>query len=140
MRDDQFITTCSLKFADGHTLDLGVFDSFSGGEGDSEDTKYNEGGGSQLALGGRQTRADFTVGRLFKKDRDPDVYRKVDAARGKATLVAKRQPLDDDGNPFGKPITWRGKVKTVTAPDSDSNSGTNPALWTIACSAKGDLA
>lgn len=140
MRDDQFLTTVKVQYPNGQTEDLGIFDSFQGGEGDSEETMYKPGGSAQKPLGGRQSRGAFTVGRLYERARDFGPFRRVDAARGKASVVVKRQPLDDDENPYGSPITYRGKVKTVTAPDSDSNSGSNPALWTIACTPEGDLA
>lgn len=118
--------------------DLGVFDSFDGGDGDSEETKYPPGAmGPEESLGGRQTRDNFTVGRRYKLDRDHPLYVWLDSRRGKGEFKGSAQPLDPDGNPYGKPLPLRGKLKKVTRPKHNSTSS-DPAMIELEISAHGD--
>ena len=47
---------------------------------------------------------------------------------GKGSVVITKQPLDIDGNPWGDPITYKGKLKAVTPPEHDSTSNTEALL------------
>lgn len=101
---------------------LGVFDTFSGGGGTSEDVKHARGGGSsEHAMGGRQTRENITIGRDFDADRD-DIHW-MESRRGKGKLVVTDQPLDEDYNPKGKARVYTGKLLNVTPGEADANSG-----------------
>lgn len=102
--------------------DLGLFETWSGGDGDSDDTRYTEGGGNEIPLGGKQTREPITVGRLFKSDRDLAVYPWLDSRRGKGDAVFTKQVVDDEENPVGSAIVRRGKLKKVTDPEADKGS------------------
>lgn len=134
MRSSQYSVTVSL---DGSPL--GVFDKFEGGEGDSEETKYRPGAmGAEESLGGQQTRANFTVGRRYRLDRDHAKFPSIDSKRGKGRVVASKQPLDTDGNPYGKPLVYTGTLKGVTAPDHDSMSD-DAAMLELEVTANGDL-
>jgi hypothetical protein len=57
---------------------------------------------------------------------------------GKALVAVARQPLDADGQPFGKPLLYTGKLLTVTPGDTDSNS-TAAQLWQIVVSTEGEV-
>jgi hypothetical protein len=101
---------------------LGLFETWSGGDGDSDDTPYTEGGGNMVSLGGKQTRDAITIGRLMKEDRDLPIFQWLDNQRGKAQCVFTKQYVDDEENPVGTPIQRRGKLKKVTDPEADKNS------------------
>jgi hypothetical protein len=119
--------------------DLREFDQSTGGAGESAEKKYREGGArDQTVLGGARMRANVTVERLFKGERDGPIFKAIDNARGKAMIVTK-QPLDDDFNEFGEPIIYRGKVKNVTGPDTDSNDDDGETKLVIEQSTAGAL-
>ena len=117
-RQDQFNVTVVV---DGRNL--GTFDRKSGGEVDSEELKYRPGAmAQQISLGGFQNVGNVTVGRLFDLGRDlPDVPFLTHRA-GKADMTIVVQHLDVDGNPFGKPYTYVGKMKQYTPPEHNSES------------------
>ena len=117
-REDQTLITVSV----GGT-NLGVFDKLEGGEIDSEETKYRPGGmQEQLSLGGYRNVGNITVSRLYDVYRDHTLMPTLIAGVGKALVSVSRQPLDIDGNPFGAPITYTGKLKALTPNDLDSES------------------
>lgn len=133
-RSDQYAVSVSI---DG--TPLGVFDTFGGGAVDSQETKYRPGAMStEVSLGGTRTVGNVTVGRLYDLARDHDLVRWLmgRAGRGRATIT--KQPLDTDRNPFGRPLVYTGKLKTVTPPDHDSNDS-NPSVWTMEISTEGDV-
>lgn len=132
-RVDQHLTTAVI---DGEPW--GVFDTFEGGEADSEETRYRPGGmAPQKSLGGRATVGTITIGRLLELETDwARVLRLHETRTGKAWVTVSRQPLDIDGNPYGEPQVKRGKLKTVTLPDSDSESD-DPAVWTMTITPEG---
>jgi hypothetical protein len=102
--------------------DIGVFETWSGGDGDSDDTPYREGDGSNTNLGGKPTRDPITIGRLVKPSRDIPIYPWLDSRRGKCEAVFTKQYVDDEENPIGQPIIRRGRFKKVTDPEADKNS------------------
>jgi hypothetical protein len=107
---------------------LGIFDYKSGGEIDSTDNSYPPGNlGDPVSLGGRRTVGNITVRRLYDLQRDHVISQNYINWVGKAQVVITDQPLDPDGNAFGKPIAYRGTLKRVTFPDHDSTSD-DPAL------------
>jgi hypothetical protein len=129
-REDQYDVTVSVAYG-GRTIDLGTFDSFSGGEVDSEETKYYPGGmEQQLSLGGRRTVNNFTVGRLYKLDRDHPLMGWLLGGVGKASVTATKTSLTIDDTAVSNPLVYTGTVKTVTPPDHDSQSS-DPAVWTM---------
>lgn len=112
-------------------IDCGRFDAWTGGDGDSEETTYNEGGGNRVALGGQQTRDNVVCGRLFKYDRDLALYRLLDPRRGKARMTATKFVLDDDRNPISPPVAIRyGKLKRVSNPEANSNES-GESMWEV---------
>jgi hypothetical protein len=65
-REDTWLITCSV---DGR--DLGVFDTKSGGELDSEEAKYKPGGmAAEISLGGSRTYGNLTITRYADYVRD----------------------------------------------------------------------
>lgn len=132
MRDNQNLVSATI---DG--VDLGVFDTFEGGDADSDETKYFPGGmAPQRTLGGLPMVTNVTVGRLYDLARDHDIVRGLMNRQGKAQMTVSKQPLDIDGNPFGRPIIYHGILKTITPPKSDSNSN-SASVWTAVLSTEG---
>lgn len=119
---------------------LGTFDQSSGGAGESAEKKYREGGAvDHSVLGGARSRGNVTVERLFRAERDGSIFAALDNARGRKKMVVTKQPRDDDGNDFGKPLIYNGKVKTVTGPDTDSNDDDGETKLVIEQSTAGPL-
>lgn len=135
MRNDQYANTVTV---DGEPL--GVFDTLSGGEADSEETLYNPGGmAPAVSLGGRKTVSAVTLGRLYRLERDHDIVRALLPKRGKARVSVSRQPLDVDGNPFGSPFVYTGTLKTVTLPDTDSEDS-GASIWSMTITTENEVA
>lgn len=104
---------------------FGVWDKKSGGEVDSDDTKYYPGGmAPPISLGGRVTPGNVTLSRIFDRKDDGGKINTLLAAAGKGTVVISQRVLDQDGNPYGSPIIYNGKLKRVSVPDVDSESST----------------
>jgi len=118
MRQDQFAVTVVV---DG--TDLGTFDTFSGGEIDSEEVTYKPGGmAPRVSLGGSVTPGNVTVSVLFDLARFQEIIHWLISRAGKGEIVVNKQPLDVDGNAFGRPLVYRGKLKQVNPPEHDSES------------------
>lgn len=117
-RQDQYAITMSV---DG--VDTGVWDKLTGGEIDSEETKFKPGGmGASVSLGGSVEVGNLTISRLYGLTRDHDRVHALISRVGKAAVVINRQPLDADGNAYGRPLVYTGTLKTVTPPEVDSES------------------
>lgn len=105
----------------GEMIPLGVWDKWSGGEIDSDETKYNPGGmAPPVSLGGRRTTGNVTISRLYRLARDHNHLQRLIDGAGKSKAVLTRQPLDIQGNVYGKAVSYNAKLKRVTPPDLDS--------------------
>src|SRR5580765_3601646 len=101
--------------------DYGIWDKWSGGEVDSDETKYNPGAmAPPVSLGGRRTTGNVTISRLYRLHRDHLKVQKLLDAAGRSKAVIKRTPMDIRGNAFGHPIVYNATLKRVTPPDLDS--------------------
>lgn len=121
-REDQYNVTVSVTLRN-ETRDFGTFDTCEGGEVDSEETKYWPGGlGQQISLGGRRSVGNVTVGRLYDLARDHPNMGWLAGGVGKADVTVTKTSIDPDGNAFGRPLVYRGKMKQLTPPDHDSES------------------
>lgn len=134
MRQDQWLNTITI---DGRAL--GVWDTLSGGSVESEETKYKPGGmAPEVSLGGTTTVENVTLGRLLSRE-DWDFMHHLMASRvGKARCSISRQPLDVDGNPFGRPLVYTGVLQNVVPGDTDSNSS-DAQIWEITISTEGSI-
>lgn len=117
-REDTWLVSLAI---DGR--DLEVWDKWSGGEIDSDESKYRPGGmAAEVSLGGTRTLGEITIGREYDFLRDhplvPWLFNRVGSGR----CVMGRQPLDVNGVPQGSPTTYTGTLKTLTLPDIDSMS------------------
>lgn len=117
-RADQYAITVT---ADG--VDLGLWAKLEGGEIDSEETKFKPGGMLPgVSLGGTVEVGNVTVSKLYTLDETAPRMRSLRGRVGKADMVVNRQSLDVDGNVYGDPWVYRGKLKTITLPEVDSES------------------
>jgi hypothetical protein len=129
---------CNVWVA-GRKLGKEGWDKRSGGELDSEEYKFSPGAmAPSVSLGGRKTIGNITVSRLYRLVRDHQnllqfLYNHV----GKASMTVSQQPLDIDGNTFGKPIVWHGTLKRVTVPEMDSE-GSDAALIELEMTVEGE--
>lgn len=102
--------------------DCGIWDSWSGGDGGAEDQRYKRGGGVEESYGGKKTREPITVGRVFEDDRDGPLFDFLDNQRGiRNAATFRKQSVDDEENPVGRPTIRRGTLIKVTEPEADSN-------------------
>ena len=121
--------------ADG---DLGVWDKFSGGDIDSDDTKYRAGGRApEESLGGTRSVSNVTTSRLFRIERDFDLIQKLVDGAGSKDVQITRAYLDPTSTPVNSPamgnVVYIGKLKAFKQPDHDSNSS-DASLYEIECS------
>jgi hypothetical protein len=107
-----------------HIGQLGTFDSLTGGGVDSDELKYHPGGMAEVvSLGGRSEIDNVVIGRLYVLTRDHKLYIAGSLFRpGKVGMVVTKQPLDPDGNVWGRPIVYIGTYKRCTPPEHDSTS------------------
>lgn len=133
-RQDQYSVTVAV---DG--LDTGVWDTLTGGEMDSEETKYKPGAMSHsVSLGGNQEPGNVTVSRAYDLDRDHSIVKTLLAKAGRAACVVKKQPLDRDAVAFGAPLVYTGVLKAVTPPEHDSESS-DAGMLEMEISVDGDI-
>jgi hypothetical protein len=102
---------------------LGTFDTFTGGGVDSDEVKYHPGGMNQtISLGGTSEIDNVVIGRLYKLDRDHQLVGRLLDTPGKVGMIVVKQPLDPQGNVWGRPIVYIGTHKRTTPPEVDSNA------------------
>lgn len=107
----------------GMTLNLDVFDTFSGGAKKGEQVKHRPGGmGDQEAVGGNSARDDFTVSRRFRLERDLPNEKALDALVNIGKVTASRQRLNPDKSPNGETLTYTGILSGFVLPDHDSDA------------------
>ena len=134
MRQDQWANTVSI---DGKPW--GVWDTLGGGAVEAEDTKYRPGGmAPERSLGGHVTVSNLTLGRLLDRPDWEGMSNLMRSRCGKAPVTVSRQPLDVDGNPYGKPLVYCGTLMSVTPGDTDSES-TDAQVWEIGVSTVGSI-
>lgn len=132
-RQDQYNVTVSVA-----GTNLGTFDKMTGGDFDSEETKYKPGAmAPQISLGGSQTVSNIVVSRLYVLERDHSIINWLKSQVGKGECVVSKQPLDINEHPFGSPIVYQGKLKKVTPPPADSEATTTPGLIELEISTSG---
>lgn len=131
MRQDQWQITASI---DGRPT--GVWATFAGGNRTADTTKFRPGAmAPEVALGGMASTGDVTLSRLISRD-DWELIGQLDARIGKARVTISRQPLDVDGNPWGRAKTYAGILADVNAGDTDANSG-DAQTWEITVTVEG---
>lgn len=114
--------------------DLGVFDKKTGGDTQAPTAKHRPGGmGPEKAYRTLPTYSDITVSRVLERDRDWELVRTLKGKAGNAMMTITEQPLDDDGNAWGSPQTYQGRLTNVKPGQVDSTSQ-NVRMFEIDCS------
>jgi len=124
----------------GKWIKYGIWDTRTGGEIDSEERLYYPGGmRPPYSLGGRITPGQLTLSRNYRLGRDhdgptgsPGIQQLIDAA-GVSRVRVSAQPMDRYKNVYGKPIVWNGTLKTVTLPEHNSESTSDPGMLELVC-------
>ena len=131
-REDTFRVNVKIEHPFTHVMeDFGVWDKLDGGAIDSEDTKYYPGGMEDpVSLGGRKTTDNVTLGRLYRLERDHGHLNALIVGAGKSAVTISKASLDIDGNVFGSPLVYTGRLKRVTPPTVDSQAS-GPAIVEI---------
>ena len=133
-RQDQYAVSVTI---DG--VNTGIWDKLTGGEVDSEETKYKPGAmAKEVSLGGSVNTGNVTVSRLYVLPRDHTSIKGWLNRVGKAPVTVSKQSLDTDGNVFGDPLVYSGILKMVTPPEVDSESS-DAALVEIEVSTSGTV-
>ena len=121
------------------TRDLGIFDTWEGGNVTADNTKHRRGGmGPQVAVGGPKTIEDVTVGRDYDVARDHQHAHWLSSVVGRARVTASKIWLDEDDIAFGRPLVITGVLIGYTNPEADSDSG-DIAMVTITINPDGDV-
>jgi hypothetical protein len=119
---DQAYVTASVTYR-GETRDLGVFNSFDGGEATSDDTKVRRGGTrNQRALGGPKSIGNVTLARDYDLARDHNNIHWLYNAVGAARVTAQHFFTDDNDQPYGRPLIYTGVLIRSTKPGHDIDS------------------
>lgn len=109
----------------GRMLNLGTWDKLTGGDLSASSTSYRPGGmGPPVSLGGQKTTANIVVSRLYRLARDHDIVQMLFNGVGRSDMVVTKQPLDIQGNAYGKPIVYHGTLERVKTPEPDSEAST----------------
>jgi hypothetical protein len=109
--------------------DLGIYDSMSGGDVDVDSAKHRPGGmGPEKSYRSLPTYKDVTVSRVLERERDWEILRWLQDKAGGVRAQVSRQPLDEDGNAWGTPMTWAGRLGPVKGGDVDSTSS-KPTMY-----------
>lgn len=124
----------AMQFLIHATVDgqqLGVFDTHQGGDAVAKEVKHRPGGmGPEVAYVSLPSYSTITVTRVMQRTRDWALEKSLIPKAGKVTGSVTIQPLDDDGNTWGDPMTYSGKFLGVKPPKTDSNSET-VAMWEL---------
>lgn len=138
-RQDQFHISASVTgIVNGSqtTIDLGTWDKHTGGEVDSEETKYKPGNmGQSIVIGGSVTVSNVVISKLYDGLVDQGRMAALMGMAGRGTMTVTKAPLDINGSPIGgvSPTVYHGILKTVTPPDVDSESS-SAAMISLECS------
>jgi hypothetical protein len=117
------LVTATLTDATGRAVPLGTFDTRSGGESTSENTKRRSGGmGAQKSYGALPDTGDVTISRVAELERDHEQNRWIRTRVGLGIITISDQPLGDDGAPYGRPTVYKGRLTGFDPGEVDSDS------------------
>ena len=130
LREDLYSVTVTITGVDGKKWTQ-VFDKMDGGDVSAKETKYRPGNGTvnQHALGGANEVSNITCTVLMTYA----IYTQVPwlmRQNGKAKMAVAKQPLDENGSPYGKALNYTGRLQSVNPPKTDSESD-SPGLLSL---------
>lgn len=118
----------------GSWINYGIWDTKTGGEIDSEERLYYPGGmAPPYSLGGRITPGQVTLTRNYRLGRDHDNIQQLIDAVGVSRISVSVQPMDRHKLIYGRPIVYTGTLKTVTLPEHNSESTSDPGMLEVVC-------
>ena len=135
-RQDTFLVALEVENPNvqGQMVDWGVWDTKTGGDLDSEERLYYPGNMQPpYSLGGRILPQQLTISRNYRIHRDHFHVQQLLDGVGKSNVLISMFPKDKYGNEHTPAITWRGTLKTVTLPEHNSESSSDPAMITLVC-------
>lgn len=100
---------------------LGAFDACTVGSTSAEVTKRRTADGERT-WPAKNTHEDKVVSRVFERERDHELARRLKLRTGRAMVTITEQPLDDDDMPWGKPTVSNGRLSAVSTGDADVQS------------------
>lgn len=104
-------------------VDYGVFDRFAGGDVSAAVNKHRPGGmGPEITYLSLPSYSDVTISKVYETQRDHDRVAALHNLVGKAIASVTLQPLDDQGNPWGTPRVYQGRLVHVADGGTDSMS------------------
>jgi hypothetical protein len=104
-------------------VDYGVFDKFSGGDVTAAANKHRPGGmGPEITYLSLPSYSDVTLTKVYETQRDHDRVAQLHALAGRALASVTLQPLDDNGQPWGSPRVYQGRLTAVKDGGTDSMS------------------
>jgi hypothetical protein len=114
----QFLITVVV---DGQNI--GVFDTWSGGDAVATESKHRPGGmGTEESYVSLPSYTSGAVTRVYKRERDHELLRTLTGKAGRVPASVTEQPLDDNGNAWGKPTVYSGRFLGPKRGDMDSTS------------------
>jgi hypothetical protein len=121
-RQDTYAITVSIAHpVNGTMLNYGIWDKMTGGGVSSSAASYRPGAmAPPVSLGGQRVTANIVVSRLYRLGRDHDVVGQMLDSVGRSKMTVSKQPLDIEGNVYGDPIVYNGKLDRCTPPEIDS--------------------
>jgi hypothetical protein len=137
-REDLYNVYLEIKGTDGKVVRFQC-DKMTGAAAKGKDLKYRPANGleSQLSLGGPKSVDNTTITRLYDTTVDPWIHWLYSQC-SRAAVAVTRQPLDENGHPFGQALNFTGKLMDVTPPPTDSESD-KAALIEFACSLESNV-
>lgn len=102
---------------------LGAYDNYSGGDAKASPPKHRPGGmGPEISYLALPVYSDVSVGRVYDQGRDHALVGALRGLVGRVYGTVIEQPLDANGNPWGTPRTFRGRLASVNDGKTDSTS------------------
>ena len=113
-------------------VDLGTWDTFDGGETDSEESVFRPGGMDRaISLGGRQTFGNVTMSR-HHDDWLGGLVKWIRQQCGKTRITIGRVPLNGSGQQNG-PVEWLGGTLKACTPPSHDSMGGDASMLEVEC-------
>jgi hypothetical protein len=112
-------------------VDYGIFDRFTGGDVSATVNKHSPGGmGPEVTYLSLPVYADVTLTKVYNTQQDHARIAALHNAVGKQLATVTLQPLDDNGNPWGSPRVYQGRITAVKDGQTDSTSNA-PRMFEI---------
>jgi hypothetical protein len=124
--EQQFLITAKVG-----DRDLGIWDKMTGGDVTVAAAKHRAGGmGPEKSYRTMPTYADVVITRALERERDWEQLRWLQDHAGTQRMTVNKQPLDDDGNAWGTPMVYAGRLGPVKGGGADSGSN-NVATYEV---------